>query len=146
MFHLLVIFKIPGHCLNRIHPPKRLQSENDMYVIFFLILSMETTSESQTEIKFLLTFWIFIFILSHADSRVLSSLECPSNNFFKVASFVYLFWTRACLSTSKLKSWVWLSAVFLLAAQLSRPEFSVFSKTKQKGVALNTLCLSAQNF
>ena len=27
-FHLLVIFKLPGHCLNKIHPPKWLQGQN----------------------------------------------------------------------------------------------------------------------
>ena len=127
MFHLLGIYKLPGHCLNWNHPPKRLQGQNANLLPNFVHGKNP---------------------LNHKPRPNFSRTSDFFFIFFKMASFVYFFWRRACLSTTKLKSWVWLSALSLTGPA----EFSVFSKSKQKGVSGQSfalglrLCVKTQNF
>ena len=118
--YLLFLF---FHCLNEIHPPKWLQGQNTNLRSNFVHGN---------------NFW---FTNRDQISQISLELLICYFHFFKMASFVYLFWRRAGLSWSKLKSRVWLSALFLLAAQLNRPAdkwlgwvLSVFKK-KQKSVS-----------
>ena len=127
MFHLLGIYKLPGHCLNWNHPPKRLQGQNANLLPNFVhgkkpLNHKPRPNFSRTSDFFFFSKWRHLFTFPER-ARVSARVESDCVAFF---------------------SW--------LLSLASPAEFSVFSKTKQKGVSRLLsplglrLCVKTQNF